>query len=51
LLHAELSRQFGPDLVFLDVESIPAGADYAARLLDRVRRVRVVLAVMGHPVA
>jgi len=28
LLHAELSRRFGPELVFLDSESIPAGADF-----------------------
>src|SRR5262249_19026423 len=28
LLHAELSRRFGPESVFLDAESIPAGADY-----------------------
>src|SRR5262250_1929342 len=47
LLYAELSRRFGPDLVFLDAESIPAGADYVAQLLDRVRQARVVLAVIG----
>lgn len=47
LLHAELSRQFGPDLVFLDSMSIPAGADYVEHLLNRVRRARVVLAVIG----
>jgi hypothetical protein len=47
LLHAELSRRFGPERVFLDAESIPAGADYVARLLDGVRQARVVLAVIG----
>src|SRR5215475_12887682 len=47
LLHAELSRRFGPESVFLDAESIPAGADYVEQLLDRVRRARVVLAVIG----
>jgi WD40 repeat protein len=47
LLYAELSRAFGPDLVFLDVESITAGADYVTALLDRVRKASVVLAVIG----
>jgi hypothetical protein len=47
LLHAELTRRFGPERVFLDAESIPAGADYVARLLDGVRQARVVLAVIG----
>jgi hypothetical protein len=47
LLHAELSRRFGPESVFLDTESIPAGADYVAQLLGRVRQARVVLAVIG----
>jgi hypothetical protein len=47
LLHAELSRRFGPESVFLDAESIPAGADYAEQLLGRVRGARVVLAVIG----
>src|SRR5262249_34777541 len=47
LLHAELSRHFGPDLVFLDSESIPAGADFVEQILGRVRRARVVLAVIG----
>jgi hypothetical protein len=47
LLHAELARRFGPESVFLDTESIPAGADFVAQLLGRVRRARVVLAVIG----
>ncbi|HSV67519.1 MAG TPA: tetratricopeptide repeat protein [Mycobacteriales bacterium] len=47
LLHAELSRCFGPELVFLDSASIPAGADFVEHLLDRVRRARVVLSVIG----
>jgi hypothetical protein len=47
LLHAELSRRFRPESVFLDTESIPAGADYVEELLYRVRRARVVLAVIG----
>jgi tetratricopeptide (TPR) repeat protein len=47
LLYAELSRAFGPELVFLDSESIPAGADFAEQLLARVRGCRVLLAVIG----
>jgi hypothetical protein len=47
LLHAELARRFGPDLVFLDSESIPAGADFVEQLLGRVRAARVVLALIG----
>lgn len=47
LLYMELSRHFGPDQVFLDSVCIPAGADYVAELLYRVRRARVLLAVVG----
>ena len=47
LLHAELSRRFGSDLVFLDAASIPAGADFVEQLLGRVRQARVMLAVIG----
>jgi hypothetical protein len=47
LLYTELSRRFGPELVFLDSASIPAGADFAAQLLGRVRQSAVVLAVIG----
>src|SRR5262245_21770709 len=47
LLYVELSRCFGPDLVFLDSESIPAGADFAEQLLGRVRHARAMLAVIG----
>jgi hypothetical protein len=47
LLFTELSRHFGADLVFLDSESIPAGADFAEELLSRVRGCRVLLAVIG----
>jgi hypothetical protein len=47
LLYTELARQFGEDQVFLDCESIPAGADFVEELLDRVRLARVMLAVIG----
>jgi hypothetical protein len=47
LLYLALAHHFGSARVFLDSESIPAGADYAAELLSRVRRARVLLAVIG----
>jgi TIR domain-containing protein/tetratricopeptide repeat protein/NB-ARC domain-containing protein len=47
LLHAEFSRQFGAEMVFLDSASIPAGADYVDELLTRVRSAAVVLAIIG----
>ena len=47
LLFLALAQRFGSARVFLDNESIPAGADYAAELLPRVRRARVLLAVIG----
>ncbi len=47
LLYTELVRRFGEDRVFLDAESIPAGADFAAELLGRVRSAWVLLAVIG----
>ena len=47
LLYTELSRQFGLGRVFLDAESIPAGADFAEELVERVRSARIVLAVVG----
>jgi hypothetical protein len=47
LLYTELSRQLGAENVFLDSESIPAGADFADQLLGHVRRAAVLLAVIG----
>jgi hypothetical protein len=47
LLYTELARQFGEEQVFLDCESIPAGADFVEELLNRVRSARVLLAVIG----
>jgi len=47
LIYTELTRRFGEDQVFLDAESIPAGADFVEELLGRVRSARVLLAVIG----
>jgi len=47
LLYQELTSRFGRDLVFLDAESIPAGADFSEELIGRVRSARLLLAVIG----
>lgn len=47
LLYTDLARRFGRDRVFLDSESIPAGADFATELLQQVRSACVLLAVIG----
>lgn len=47
LLYNELAHRFGEHQVFLDSESIPAGADYVRELLERIRSARIVLAVIG----
>ncbi|HSV66679.1 MAG TPA: toll/interleukin-1 receptor domain-containing protein [Mycobacteriales bacterium] len=47
LLHKELSRRFGRNLVFWDAESIAPGEDYVERLLTEVRSCAVLLAVIG----
>lgn len=47
LLYQHLTGHFGSELVFLDCESIPAGADFVAQLLGRVRSARILLAVIG----
>jgi hypothetical protein len=47
LLYVGLSARFGGDLVFLDSESIPAGADFVEQLLLRVRQAGLLLAVIG----
>jgi hypothetical protein len=47
LLYRDLRRRFGRDSVFLDSESIPAGADFVAELADQVRQSQVLLAVIG----
>jgi tetratricopeptide (TPR) repeat protein len=46
-LYTELTHRLGDQHLFLDAESIPAGADFAQELLDRVRSARILLAVIG----
>jgi hypothetical protein len=47
MLYEELSRRFGDDEVFRDVDSIQAGADFPEVLICQVRTARAVLAVIG----
>src|SRR5882757_9953594 len=47
LLYTELARQFGVEHVFLDAESIPAGADFVQELVGRVRSAQILLVVIG----
>jgi hypothetical protein len=46
-LYTALTDRFGDERIFLDAESIPAGADFVEELLGHVRSARVVLAVIG----
>ena len=47
LLYRELARHLGDDLVFLDSESIKAGADFELEILGRVRSCQALLAIVG----
>jgi hypothetical protein len=47
LLYRELSLHLGDDLVFLDSESIKAGADFEQEILGRVRSCQALLAIVG----
>jgi GTPase SAR1 family protein len=47
LLYRELSWHLGDDLVFLDSESIKAGADFEQEILGQVRSCQALLAVVG----
>jgi hypothetical protein len=46
-LHDRLAQTFGRDKVFLDVDHIPAGADFVAYLNSQVAECNVVLVVIG----
>lgn len=47
LLYEDLTRRFGADRVFMDVESIQAGQDYVQEILTQVRSAAVALVVIG----
>ncbi len=42
-----LSRQFGTESVFRDVEAIEAGADFSRKILDGIRGAHVMLVLIG----
>jgi hypothetical protein len=46
-LHDRLAQTFGHKNIFMDVEDIPAGVDFAQYLSDQVAASRVFLAVIG----
>jgi hypothetical protein len=47
-VHDRLEREFGHDLLFMDVDSIPLGANFIKVLRDEVGKCDVLLAVIGH---
>lgn len=46
-LHDRLERQFGKELVFMDVDSIPLGLDFVSILKREVETCDVLLAIIG----
>jgi hypothetical protein len=46
-VHDRLEREFGRDLVFMDVDAIPLGADFAEVLSAEVAECDVLLAIIG----
>jgi hypothetical protein len=46
-VHDRLEREFGHDLLFMDVDSIPLGANFFKVLSERVGQCDVLLAVIG----
>src|SRR5262249_8962597 len=46
-LHDRLAHTFGRDNVFLDVDHIPAGADFVTHLNNQVAECNVVLVIIG----
>jgi formylglycine-generating enzyme required for sulfatase activity len=46
-VHDRLEREFGSDLLFMDVDAIPLGVNFIKVLRDEVARCDVLLAVIG----
>ncbi len=46
-LFDDLGRRFGPDRLYMDVDSIPAGADFVTHLSEHVDRCAAVLVLIG----
>ena len=47
-VHDRLAHEFGPDLLFMDVDSIPLGSDFIKVLREEVGKCDALLAVIGH---
>lgn len=46
-VHDRLQREFGPDLLFMDVDSIPLGVNFSNVIGDEVAKCNTLLAVIG----
>ena len=46
-VHDRLEREFGRDLLFMDVEAIPLGVDFAEVLSAEVAKCDALLAIIG----
>ena len=46
-VHDRLQREFGPDLLFMDVDFIPLGVNFSKVLVEEVAKCDVLLAVIG----
>jgi TIR domain-containing protein len=46
-VHDRLEQEFGPDLLFMDVEAIPLGVDFVKALGEEVAKCEVLLAIIG----
>lgn len=46
-LHDRLSHEFGKENIFMDVDHIPAGVDFAAHLNSKVAACKILLVVIG----
>ena len=47
-VHDRLVREFGSDLLFMDVDGIPLGVNFVKVLQEEVAKCSVLLAVIGH---
>ncbi|MFZ0422403.1 MAG: SUMF1/EgtB/PvdO family nonheme iron enzyme [Xanthobacteraceae bacterium] len=47
-VHDRLAREFGADLLFMDVDSIPLGSDFIKVLRAEVAKCDALLAMIGH---
>jgi formylglycine-generating enzyme required for sulfatase activity len=47
-VHDRLAHEFGANLLFMDVDSVPLGSDFIKVLRDEVTKCDVLLAVIGH---